>query len=144
VVRGMCALRPGVPGLSENIRVRSVLGRFLEHSRVYVFGDDVSAPAGARTAPEPAQVWIGSADMMHRNLDRRVEVLVRIGEAAHRSTLIELIDSVFTEDAVCWTLGPDGEWTRHTPPDGVPPRDVQKALIEARNQQSAARRARMG
>ncbi|WP_051451422.1 RNA degradosome polyphosphate kinase [Actinospica robiniae] len=144
VVRGMCALRPGVPGLSENIRVRSVLGRFLEHSRVYVFGDDVSVPAGARSTPEPAQVWIGSADMMHRNLDRRVEALVRIGDPAHRSTLIELIDSVFAEDAVCWALGPDGEWTRRTPPEGVAARDVQKALIEARNQQSAARRARMG
>ena len=144
VVRGMCALRPGVPGLSEHIRVRSVLGRFLEHSRVYVFGDDVSVPAGARSTPEPAEVWIGSADMMHRNLDRRVEALVRIGDPAHRSTLIELIDSVFAEDAVCWALGPDGEWTRRTPPDGVPARDLQKALIEARNQQSAARRARMG
>jgi polyphosphate kinase len=144
VVRGMCALRPGVPGLSENIRVRSVLGRFLEHSRIFVFGEDLPSRGAVRTAPEPAQVWIGSADMMHRNLDRRVETLVRIGEPAHRSTLIGLIDTVFAQDAACWELGPDGEWIRHTAPEGVPTRDVQKALIDARNQRSAARRARMG
>jgi len=144
VVRGMCALRPGVPGLSENIRVRSVLGRFLEHSRIYVFGEDLPSRGAVRTAAEPAQVWIGSADMMHRNLDRRVEALVRIGEPAHRSTLIALIDTVFAPDAACWELGPEGDWTRHTAPEGVPTRDVQAALISARNQRSAARRARMG
>ena len=144
VVRGMCALRPGVPGLSENIRVRSVLGRFLEHSRIFVFGEDLPSRGAVRTAAEPAQVWIGSADMMHRNLDRRVEALVRISEPAHRSTLIGLIDTVFAPDAACWELGPDGEWTRRTAPDGVPTRDVQTALIAARNQRSAARRARMG
>ena len=144
VVRGMCALRPGVPGLSENIRVRSVLGRFLEHSRVFAFGEDLPSRGAVRTAAEPSQVWIGSADMMHRNLDRRVEALVRITEPAHRSTLIELIDSVFAPDASCWELGPDGEWTRRAAPEGVPTRDVQAALIAARNQRSAARRARMG
>ena len=144
VVRGMCALRPGVPGLSENIRVRSVLGRFLEHSRIFVFGEDLPGRGAVRTAAEPAQVWIGSADMMHRNLDRRVEALVRIAEPAHRSTLIGLIDTVFAPDAASWELGPDGEWTRRTAPEGVPTRDVQKALIDARNQRSAARRARMG
>jgi polyphosphate kinase len=89
-------------------------------------------------------VWIGSADMMHRNLDRRVEALVRIAEPAHRSTLMGLIDTVFAPDAASWELGPDGEWNRRTAPDGVPTRDVQKALIDARNQRSAARRARMG
>jgi polyphosphate kinase len=144
VVRGMCALRPGVPGLSENIRVRSVLGRFLEHSRIFVFGEDLPSRGAVRTAAEPSQVWIGSADMMHRNLDRRVEALVRITEPAHRSTLIGLIDSVFAPDASCWELGPDGEWARRTAPEGVPARDVQAALISARNQRSAARRARMG
>jgi polyphosphate kinase len=144
VVRGMCALRPGVPGLSENIRVRSVLGRFLEHSRIYVFGEDLPSRGAVRTAAEPAQVWIGSADMMHRNLDRRVEALVRIPEPAHRSTLIGLIDTVFAPDASCWELGPEGDWTRRSAPEGVPTRDVQTALIAARNQRSAARRARMG
>jgi polyphosphate kinase len=144
VVRGMCALRPGVLGLSENIRVRSVLGRFLEHSRIYVFGEDLPSRGAVRTAAEPAQVWIGSADMMHRNLDRRVEALVRIAEPAHRSTLIGLIDTVFAPDASCWELGPEGDWIRRSAPEGVPTRDVQTALIAARNQRSAARRARMG
>jgi polyphosphate kinase len=144
VVRGMCALRPGVPGLSENIRVRSVLGRFLEHSRVFIFGEDLPSRGAVRTAAEPAQVWIGSADMMHRNLDRRVEALVRITDPAHRSTLTGLIDTVFAPDAACWELGPEGEWTRRSAPEGVPTRDIQAALIAARNQRSAARRARMG
>ena len=144
VVRGMCALRPGVPGLSENIRVRSVLGRFLEHSRIYVFGEDLPSRSAVRTAAEPAQVWIGSADMMHRNLDRRVEALVRIGDPSHRSALIGLIDTAFAPDAACWELGPEGEWARRTAPEGVPTRDIQAALIAARNQRNAARRARMG
>src|SRR5579884_752382 len=144
VVRGMCALRPGVPGLSENIRVRSVLGRFLEHSRIFVFGQEAPASPAGRVVGEPPEVWIGSADMMHRNLDRRVEALVQLTDPAHRRELSRMIDTVFEEDAACWELGPLGDWTRRVPPDGLPLRDIQESFIESRNQLLAARRARMG
>src|SRR5690606_5171437 len=78
IVRGMCTLRPGVPGLSERIRVRSILGRFLEHSRIYRFGHD----------DQTAELWIGSADLMERKLDRRVEALVKVTDPAARAELI--------------------------------------------------------
>jgi polyphosphate kinase len=98
-VRGICALRPGVPGLSENVRVRSVMGRFLEHSRIYWFGN----------GGEP-EAWIGSADLMHRNLDRRVEVLVRVPGQDEVEGLGGLIDLAFGDDTDAWDLGPDGTW----------------------------------
>ncbi|GAA0919783.1 RNA degradosome polyphosphate kinase [Streptomyces thermoalcalitolerans] len=121
-VRGICALRPGVPGLSENIRVRSVLGRFLEHSRVFIFGN----------GGEP-EVWIGSADMMHRNLDRRIEALVRVTDPGHRAALNRLLEAGMSDATSSWHLGPDGEWTRHaTDPDGLPLRNIQEMLIDAR------------
>ncbi|MEV4221850.1 RNA degradosome polyphosphate kinase [Nonomuraea sp. NPDC049725] len=101
-VRGVCTLRPGIPGLSETIRVRSVLGRFLEHSRVYEFG------LGRR--PE---VWIGSADLMRRNLDRRVEALVKVTSPQHKAYLIELMDQAMAETTSTWWLGSDGAWVRH-------------------------------
>ncbi|MEU3255434.1 RNA degradosome polyphosphate kinase [Streptomyces sp. NPDC006997] len=121
-VRGICAVRPGVPGLSENIRVRSVLGRFLEHSRVFAFGN----------GGEP-EVWLGSADMMHRNLDRRIEALVRVVDPAHRAALNRLLETGMSDSTASWHLGPDGEWTRHaTDADGRPLRNVQEMLIDAR------------
>ncbi len=121
-VRGICALRPGVPGLSEKIRVRSVLGRFLEHSRVFAFGN----------GGEP-EVWLGSADMMHRNLDRRIEALVRVTDPAHRSSLSKLLELGVSDSTASWHLGPDGNWTRHaTDADGQPLRNVQEMLIDAR------------
>jgi len=121
-VRGICALRPGVPGLSERVRVRSVLGRFLEHSRVFAFGN----------GGDP-EVWLGSADLMHRNLDRRIETLVRVADPAQRATLVRLLETGMADDAASWHLGPDGEWTRHAyDADGRPLRNVQEALIEAR------------
>lgn len=102
LVRGICALRPGVTGLSDNITVRSVLGRFLEHSRIFWFenGGD-------------AQAWIGSADMMHRNLDRRVEVLVRLPDADSVAEVGELLDLAFAEDTTAWLLDSDGGWKRN-------------------------------
>lgn len=121
-VRGICAIRPGVPGLSENVRVRSVLGRFLEHSRVFGFGN----------GGEP-EVWFGSADMMHRNLDRRIEALIRITDPAHRATLNRLLETGMSDTTSSWHLGPDGEWTRHSyDADGQPLRNVQETLIDAR------------
>ena len=102
LVRGICALRPGVPGLSENIRVRSVLGRFLEHSRIFWF----------ENGGEP-QAWIGSADMMHRNLDRRVEVLVRLPAAESVAEVGELLDLAFDDRTSAWVLDPDGTWHRN-------------------------------
>jgi len=101
-VRGICALRPGVVGLSENVQVRSVLGRFLEHSRVYAFDN----------GGEP-EVWIGSADLMHRNLDRRVETLVRVRDASHSADLIGRFDMAMGMDTQCWLLNEGGTWTRH-------------------------------
>ncbi len=127
-VRGICSLRPGVPGLSENIRVRSILGRFLEHSRLYVFG---VGPA--------AEMWIGSADLMHRNLDRRVEALVRIDSPQHVYDLNTLLELGFDEGTAAWQLQPDGEWVRHSHgPDGEPLFDLQAHLIAQHQRRRAA------
>ena len=115
LVRGMCALKPGVPGLSENIRVRSVLGRYLEHSRIFSF-------AGGG---DPA-VFIGSADMMHRNLDRRVEALVRLSQPDHIREMNALFELAMSDQASTWHLGSDGAWTRHQyGENGQPLVDVQ-------------------
>ena len=100
LIRGICALRPGVPGLSENIRVRSIVGRFLEHSRVmsFVNGGD-------------AEWWLGSADLMHRNLDRRVEVLLRVCDETARRQLHEALEPALAPGVRSWELGSDGSWT---------------------------------
>ncbi|TNM44111.1 RNA degradosome polyphosphate kinase [Nocardioides albidus] len=113
LVRGICALRPGVPGLSENVKVRSILGRFLEHSRVFSF----------EGGGEPS-TWIGSADLMHRNLDRRVEVLVRLPESS-RDEVRRLLDLAFAPTTKAWELGADGEWKRNAGTD-----HLQERLIE--------------
>ncbi|CAN7233756.1 RNA degradosome polyphosphate kinase [Terrabacter sp. LjRoot27] len=131
-VRGICALRPGVEGLSENIRVRSILGRFLEHSRVFWF-DHGGDP----------QVYIGSADMMHRNLDRRVEALVRIIEPGHIVELADLIDLAFAETTSRWDLGSDGRWVRHhLSESGEPLDDLQERLIERHDKRRRKARRR--
>jgi polyphosphate kinase len=99
LVRGICALRPGVPGLSENIRVRSIVGRFLEHSRIFWF-ENGGTPS----------VWTGSADLMHRNLDRRVEVLVQVPSEDNVAQVADLLDLAFAPTTYAWELGPNGEW----------------------------------
>ncbi|MCU1615473.1 MAG: Polyphosphate kinase [Frankiales bacterium] len=100
-IRGICTLRPGVPGLSDNIRVRSIVGRFLEHSRVIGFTND----------GEP-EWWIGSADLMHRNLDRRVEVLLRVCDDTAQRDIQSMFDAAMAPDIACWELQSDGRWVR--------------------------------
>jgi polyphosphate kinase len=123
ICRGICALRPGVPGLSENIRVRSIVGRYLEHSRMYYF-----ANAGEE------QLYMGSADMMHRNLDRRVEVLVRVDAPALRRRLLDVLDLALADNTGAWTLGATGEWQRLTADEGAPRYDLQKELMRRAGQ----------
>ncbi|WP_051992164.1 RNA degradosome polyphosphate kinase [Mobilicoccus pelagius] len=131
LVRGICALRPGIEGLSENIRVRSILGRFLEHSRIFVFG-----PHGKDA------VYIGSADMMHRNLDRRVEALVRITDRDHIQELVSILERGMSDDHSSWHLAGDGRWTRfHRSEDDAPLLDLQSVLID---EHAAKRRGRRG
>lgn len=129
VVRGICAVRPGVPGLSETIRVRSILGRFLEHSRIFAFANS-SGPAIAEGPASGPEVYIGSADLMHRNLDRRVETLVRLTDETQINGLVDLIDASMSPDSASWHLAADGTWTRHhLDEDGQPLGDVQHDLI---------------
>ena len=103
VVRGICAIRAGVPGLSENIRVISVLGRFLEHSRIFHFAN------GGEN-----ELWIGSADLMHRNLDRRVESMVRINQTDHKRMLLRALDSYLAPTTSSWHMNASGSWDRVT------------------------------
>ncbi len=129
-VRGICGLVPGRAGLSENIRVRSVLGRYLEHSRVFSFVND----------GDP-QVYIGSADMMHRNLDRRVEALVRLTDPEHLAELDRLFDLAFDERTATWTLAEDGVWTRHhLDESGKPLTDLQNKLMQQTSQRPRSTR----
>ena len=119
VVRGICSLKPGQPGLSENIRVRSILGRYLEHSRVFTFANN----------GDP-QVFIGSADMMHRNLDRRVEVLVRLTEPAHLAEIANIFALDLAENTASWWLDESGLWTHHSlSGDGAPLQDSQDVIM---------------
>ncbi|MGZ4596285.1 MAG: RNA degradosome polyphosphate kinase [Actinomycetes bacterium] len=131
LVRGMCSLRPGVPGLSDNIRVRSLLGRFLEHSRLYRFG------AGGK-----GQTLIGSADMMDRNLDRRVEALVRVRDPEALRTCDAVLELAWSDEVDHWSLGADGEWTR--PPRTERTVDYQQELIARRGRARAGVEAEGG
>ncbi len=117
-VRGICCLRPGVPGLSENIRVVSIVGRFLEHSRVYTF-----------QRGEETRVLIGSADLMPRNLDSRVELVAPVEDAELRAEILDVLERCFADNANAWELDGEGRWTRAAvPADGR--RSVQEELRE--------------
>ena len=122
LVRGICAIRPQVPGMSDNLRVRSILGRFLEHSRVYEF-----------TNGGDPEVFIGSADLMHRNLDRRVETLVSLRVPEQISYLSEIIDKALDPSTSAWDLGPDGQWVHNRATATEPLEDFQAYLIRRKH-----------
>ena len=128
-VRGICCLVPGIPGVSENIRVVSILGRFLEHSRIYAFeyGEEI-------------EVLIGSADLMPRNLDNRVELIAPVRDVAARDELLDTVDRCLADNTHSWDLQRDGTWVRNTPAPGDEPRSVQRELmaLSARRQTEAA------
>jgi polyphosphate kinase len=128
VVRGVCCLRPGIPGISENIRVRSVVGRFLEHSRIYFFlnGGD-------------PQLFFGSGDLMERNLDRRVEVLCPVRDVELRTHLREVVlEALLTDTHSAWQLQTDGTYARSVPVDGQPPHSSQQFLLDYYTRHPAA------
>jgi polyphosphate kinase len=123
-VRGICCLRPGVEGISENIRVSSIVGRFLEHSRIYVF-----------RRGEETRVLMGSADLMPRNLDSRVELVAPVEDAALKAELMDVLERCFADNANTWELDGDGDWTRRRPDGEI--RSVQEELM-ARHSARAA------
>jgi polyphosphate kinase len=120
LVRGMCGLKPGIPGLSENIRVRSVVGRFLEHSRIYYFQNGGNE-----------QVYLGSADLMPRNLNERVEVLFPIEDARMRQHIRDDILDIYLKDNFsARIMQPDGSFIRTLPKDGESVRNSQQLFLE--------------
>lgn len=140
VVRGICSLKPGIPGLSENIRVHSILGRFLEHSRIFAFANSDGPQIGE--GPERGtEVWIGSADLMHRNLDRRVEALVRISNERQIQRLLDYVDLQMAETTSSWWEQPNGTYIRHCLDENNKPlEDAQRHLIKAHNKLRKRRR----
>ncbi len=130
IVRGLCCLRPGVPGLSDRITVRSIIGRFLEHSRIFRFGD----PGGDRQV----RYTIGSGDLMERNLDRRIEVLVPVLDTELQARLEETIGLNLADDSNAWLLGPNGDWKRAVPVVGL---SAQRRLQELALERARKRRS---
>jgi polyphosphate kinase len=124
-VRGICALRPGVPGVSENIRVVSIVDRFLEHSRIYSF-----------ERPGETEIVIGSADLMPRNLYNRVELLTPVSDPALQVELTDVLDRAFADNTNCWQLDADGGWTR-LESGNQPPRNLQRELMLLHAERSA-------
>jgi polyphosphate kinase len=117
-IRGICCLRPGIPGISENIFVNSVVGRFLEHSRIYTFERDGET-----------RVYMGSADLMPRNLDHRVELVAPVEDPSLRDEVVDIVERSLADNTHSWVLGADGRWTRREP-GAEPSRDVQSELRE--------------
>ena len=124
IVRGVCCLRPGIPGLSESIRVRSIVGRFLEHSRIYRFGGTAN----------PVTLLMGSADLMERNLDRRIELLFPVTDQELQARLLEVLVLDLADDTNSWVLGPDGKWVRI--------RSIKQFSVQQRLQDMTHERAR--
>ena len=121
VIRGICTLRPGVPGVSENIRVKSILGRFLEHSRIFYFGNEGRE-----------DIYIGSADMMHRNLDRRVEALVNVTSQKAKADLVTILNLALADNDSSWILQASGSWDRTDREPDEPCVNLQNALMDRR------------
>jgi polyphosphate kinase len=119
IIRGICCLRPGLERISENIRVVSLVGRFLEHARIFAFGEE-----------EDEKIYLGSADLMQRNLDRRVEATFPLREERHRRRIRRLLKLQLADTANAWELKPDGSFERLRPEDGEEPFDSQAILLE--------------
>ena len=119
IIRGICCLKPGIEGVSENIRVVSLVGRFLEHARVFAFGEG-----------DEERIFLGSADLMQRNLDRRVENVFPLREPRHRERVRHILDLQLADTANSWELKPDGSFGRVEPENGTDPLDSQAALLE--------------
>ena len=128
IVRGITGLRPGVPGVSENVRVISIVGRFLEHARVFAF-----------TVGGETRYWIGSADMMARNLDNRVELVAPVDDPDACAEIQTVIDLQLADTALAWELGPDGTGGGGCPAPGEEPLNSQDALMELASRQAPAR-----
>ena len=128
IARGICSLRPGVPGMSENIRVRSIVGRFLEHSRVFSF-----------EAGEDSHLYMGSADLMPRNLDHRIEVVVPVSDPRVAHELSGVLDTLLADNSQAWLLGPDGTWERAQPGKGDKTRATHATLMKRARQRSRRR-----
>ncbi len=128
-VRGICCLRPGLPGISENIRVVSIVGRLLEHSRVFAFQRD-----GEHT------IYISSADLMPRNLDHRVELAAPVESPELRAELLDTLERAFADNQSSWELDGEGVWHRRSPGPGEPPRNLQLELAELHTRRAGEHR----
>ncbi|MGH9054595.1 MAG: polyphosphate kinase 1 [Acidimicrobiales bacterium] len=135
IVRAICCLRPGVPGLSDNIRVRSIVGRWLEHSRVFYFGAG-SGSGSAGLPEEGGEFYLGSADMMERNLDRRVEAVAPVTTPELKARLREILEVELADDARAWGLGPDGTWHKVRSSNGVNAQQRLQELAVLRSRRS--------